>query len=134
MELTVQGMVARRAEASGRSGKPMPRRPLDLVQLARYTLGNRSHEQEVLELFRTQSGRYLKRLEAAGNDPAWRDAAGTIKGSAHCIGAWRVADIAAEAETLDGTALTASRDRLLEALRQEIDAANDFIRALLDGA
>ena len=133
MELTVQGMVARRAEASGRSGKPMPRRPLDLVQLARYTLGDRSHEQEVLELFRTQSGRYLKRLEGTADDAAWQDAAGTIKGSAHCIGAWRIAEIAAEAETLDGAARAASRESILETLSQEIDAANAFIGTLLDG-
>ncbi len=131
MELTVQGFVAGRGEANGQIQNPMPRRPLDLVQLARYTLGSSSHEHEVLELFRTQSGLYLKRLEATETDKAWRDAARTIRGSARCIGAWRVAEIAAAAEMLEGDALAASRGRIVASLQRVIDEANGFIRGLL---
>ena len=57
-------------------------RPVDLVHLSRYTLGNRSLEREVLSLFLTQSAIYLQRLRDAGTDKDWADAAHTIKGSA----------------------------------------------------
>ena len=44
---------------------PGPRpasRPVDLVHLSRYTLGDRALEREMLDLFCTQSAVYLERL------------------------------------------------------------------------
>jgi len=80
---------------SGGARKPSSR-PVDLVHLSRYTLGERAIEREVLELFCTQSLVYLERLRAAQSDSDWKDAAHSLKGSASAIGAWR----AAEAEPL----------------------------------
>ena len=76
-------------DTRGRSLQPISRRPVDLVHLARYTLGKRSSEREILHLFRTQANHYLKRLRDAVGDTAWRHAARTIKSSALGIGAWR---------------------------------------------
>ena len=46
-------------------GRKASSRPVDLVHLSRYTLGERELEREVLELFCTQSFVYLERLKAA---------------------------------------------------------------------
>ncbi|MGI9384279.1 MAG: Hpt domain-containing protein [Methyloligellaceae bacterium] len=131
MELTVEGFVAQSAEAPGPSRSLKFRRPVDLVELARYTLGNRSHEREVLELFCTQSGCCLKRLEATTSDSEWQKVARTIKGSARCIGAWSVVETAAAAEALEGAVLAARRSEIVETLAQEIGKTNAFIRRLL---
>lgn len=118
------GAGAATAEAFGE-------RPVDLVHLARYTLGNRSLEREVLELFLTQSKLYLSRLKEAVSDKAWRDAAHTIKGSARGIGAWQVATSAEAAEALQGAALKKSRQRALADLDASVLQVNDYIRSLL---
>src|ERR1043166_3108980 len=75
-------------------------RPIDLVPLARTTLGDRSLEREVLQLFDRQSSLLIARMRtAAPNGVA--TLAHTLKGSARGIGAWRVAR-AAEALELAG--------------------------------
>ena len=43
----------------------MASRPVDLVHLSRYTLGERDLEREVLQLFCSQSLIYIERLHAA---------------------------------------------------------------------
>ena len=131
MELTVEGFVAQSAEAHGPSRPPRSRRPVDLVELARYTLGNRTHEREMLELFSTQSGCCLKRLAETASDSEWRKTARTIKGSARCIGAWSVVETAAAAETLQGAQLAERRSEIVGTLAREIDKTNAFIRRLL---
>lgn len=106
-------------------------RPVDLVHLSKYTLGNRSLEKEVLELFNQQSVIYLKRLAEAENMVAWNQAAHTIKGSAKGIGAWKVAEIAENAELLLVETSEANRRELLEALVTTVEEANGFIEHLL---
>lgn len=108
-------------------------RPVDLVHLSRYTLGNRSLEQEVLGLFLTQSTLYLSRLKDAADDKTWRDAAHTIKGSARGIGAWHVVASAEAAEKLQGARLKAGRARSVAVLEDDIREANSYIRSLLAG-
>ena len=106
-------------------------RPVDLVHLARYTLGNRSLEREVLVLFHAQCEINLRRLKEAMDDKAWVDAAHTIKGSARGIGAWPIAKSAETAEALKGAAReNGYRDALkeLEALTSE---AKGYIESLL---
>lgn len=109
----------------------VPDRPVDLVHLARQTLGNRVLECEVLEMFRRQSVLNVDRLKSADSDKAWRDVAHTIKGSARGIGAWQIADLAEEIEQLQGAALTEKRDVSILALEREISTVNDFIVSLL---
>ncbi|MBB4301865.1 HPt (histidine-containing phosphotransfer) domain-containing protein [Rhodobium orientis] len=107
-----------------------PDRPVDLVHLARHTLGNRDLEREVLRLFVRQSAVYLGRLRNARTAGEMRVAAHTIKGSARGIGAWRIAELAnlfeeaaAEGATMD--------DAALADLAAAIEAANDYIHTVL---
>ncbi len=65
-------------------------RPIDLVHLARMTLGDRSLEREVLQLFDRQSALLIARMRSAA-PPGIATLAHTLKGSARGIGAWRVA-------------------------------------------
>jgi HPt (histidine-containing phosphotransfer) domain-containing protein len=75
-------------------------RPIDLVHLARTTMGDRSLEREVLALFDRQATILIARMEKA--TPAGvATLAHTLKGSARGIGAWRVAR-AAETLELEG--------------------------------
>ena len=84
-------------------------RPIDLVHLARMTLGDRSLEREVLQLFDRQSALLIARMRNAAPDGV-ATIAHTLKGSARGIGAWRVAR-AAEAVELAGGAETARSAR-----------------------
>lgn len=106
-------------------------RPVDLVHLSRYTLGNRSLEREVLSLFLTQSTIYLQRLKDAGTDKDWMDAAHTIKGSAKSIGAWQLAQSAETAETLKSAARKSGSADVLAELERLIGETNDYINTLL---
>ena len=70
---------------------------IDEDHLGRMTLGDRSLEREVLEIFARQTTLSLSRL--AGAEPARAAAvAHTLKGSARGVGAWRVAQAAERLE------------------------------------
>ena len=72
--------------------------PIDLMHLRRMTLGDAALEREVLTMFAAQASRLAAALAAMPADaPAL---AHTLKGSARAIGAFAVADAAAELETL----------------------------------
>ncbi len=101
-------------------------RPIDLVHLARMTLGERSLEREVLALFDRQSTLLLARMRSAA--PAGIvTLAHTLKGSARGIGAWRVAR-AAEALEIAGAADTGPA---LDTLVAAIDETRGVIAELL---
>lgn len=134
MDLSADGFSVASLARDARASQAVSKRPVDLVHLARYTLGNRALEREVLELFLTQSQIYLERLRESAEDRAWRDAAHTIKGSARGIGAWGVASVAEAAEALQGEALAADRAPMIEALEQQVEEASVFIRTLLADA
>jgi hypothetical protein len=68
-------------------------RPIDLVHLARMTLGDRELEREVLQLFDRQASMLVARLRETA-PVAGAAVAHTLKGSARGIGAWRVASAA----------------------------------------
>ena len=106
-------------------------RPVDLVHLSRYTLGERALEREVLELFCSQSLVYLERLREARSDQDWRDAAHSLKGSASAVGAWRAAEAAHLAEALSGETLIAARDLRLREIESSLIEAETYIGALL---
>jgi HPt (histidine-containing phosphotransfer) domain-containing protein len=112
-------------------GRKTPSRPVDLVHLSRYTLGERALEREVLELFCTQSVVYLERLRTARTDKEWREAAHSLKGSAQAIGAWGAAAAAEQAEQASGEVLAAGRPAQLLALDASVDEARTYIRSLL---
>jgi HPt (histidine-containing phosphotransfer) domain-containing protein len=100
-------------------------RPIDLVHLARMTLGERSLEREVLQLFDRQSTLLIARMRAAPAGVA--TLAHTLKGSARGIGAWRVARAA---EALEG-ADAADRGAALDRLAAATDEARGLIAELL---
>jgi HPt (histidine-containing phosphotransfer) domain-containing protein len=107
-------------------------RPVDLVHLARQTMGNHDLEREVLHLFLTQSEKCLSRL-GDSTYPRRAETAHTILGSARGIGAHQVAKAA---EALERAALAdpTAGSAEIEALRREIEAANRFIRSLVFAA
>jgi HPt (histidine-containing phosphotransfer) domain-containing protein len=76
---------------------------IDEDHLARMTLGDRSLEREVLEIFARQLTLTLKRITVATPSSA-AAAAHTLKGSARGIGAWRVARAAERLEEIAGRA------------------------------
>ncbi len=119
------------AGADGRNSNLFCEKPVDLVHLARYTLGSRSLEREVLELFLTQSAIYLTRLKEAMTEKSWHDAAHTIKGSAKGIGAWNVVASAEVAEKVEGKKLRSKRENVVAALEDDIREANSYIESLL---
>ena len=83
---------------AGRDRKPSV---IDEDHLGRMTLGDRSLEREVLEIFVRQTTIMLTRI--AGAQPALAAAAAhTLTGSARGIGAWRVARAAERLEHAAG--------------------------------
>lgn len=122
------------ATVGGKCSDPVCEKPVDLVHLARYTLGSRSLEREVLELFLTQSIMYLNRLKQAMNEKSWHDAAHTIKGSAKGIGAWQVVASAEAAESMQGKIPANRKETVVAALEDEIRTANSYIESLLADA
>jgi HPt (histidine-containing phosphotransfer) domain-containing protein len=85
------------ASLMAQSDPPRGDSVIDETHLARMTLGDRSLEREILEIFARQIVLLLERI--AGAEPARAAAAAhTLKGSASGIGAWRVARAAERLE------------------------------------
>ena len=104
-------------------------RPIDLVHLARTTLGDRGLEREVLQLFDRQATLLIARMRSAA--PAGiATLAHTLKGSARGIGAWRVAR-AAEMLELAGTSAPDAVAEALDQLAAAADEARTVIAELL---
>jgi HPt (histidine-containing phosphotransfer) domain-containing protein len=96
---------------------------IDDDHLSRMTLGDRSLEREVLEIFARQTVLTLKRVVGAAPARA-AAAAHTLKGSARGIGAWRVARAA---ERLEQVA-AGGDDAGLNGAIAELDAASIEVR------
>ncbi|ABS64126.1 Hpt protein [Parvibaculum lavamentivorans DS-1] len=116
--------------SSGVIAGPASRRPIDLVHLSKYTLGNRSLENELLGLFRTQAGVYLARLVEAADDMEWKNAAHSLKGSARGLGAWALAELAEEAEKL--LAAADARPAIMDRIAAAIADVNAFIDSVAE--
>jgi HPt (histidine-containing phosphotransfer) domain-containing protein len=99
-------------------------RPIDLVHLARMTLGDRGLEREVLALFDRQTTVLMSRMRAA-SPGAVTAVAHTLKGSARGVGAWRVA---AAAEAVE---VAASGEGDLSAAITRLAAAAEEARAVI---
>src|SRR5262245_22709300 len=102
---------------------------LDRDHLARMTFGDRSLEQEVLQLFDRQSELLLARMRSS-EPAAIATLAHTLKGSAVGIGATRVARAAAEAELVARANPGESR-RAIDELAQAVEEARAEISALV---
>lgn len=101
--------------------------PIDLDHLARMTLGDAELEREVLAMFADQSIRLVSAIAAV---PAEAGAlAHKLKGSARGIGAFAVADAAAELETAIRTGTDAPR--ALAVLKAAVADVRAAIEAML---
>ena len=98
-------------------------RPVDLVHLARQTLGDREVEREVLDLFIHQAVSVREKILSADTKQRLFMAHG-LKGSARGIGAFAIADCAAVIEK-DPEDVHA-----LKRLGVLIDEVRDFIAAI----
>ena len=97
---------------------------IDEGHLGRMTLGDRSLEREVLEIFARQTVLMLERIVAT--KPALAAAAAhTLKGSARGIGAWRVAQAA---ERLERAVGDDGGDEAVNAAVAELEAAGLEVR------
>ncbi len=105
---------------------------LDREYLARFTLGNRELEREVLGLFAEHAPAYADRLATAATEMDWREAAHTLKGSAGAVGAVHVAKLAEAVERLQPLPVDAERAALLAPLVDAIETARATIAALSD--
>jgi HPt (histidine-containing phosphotransfer) domain-containing protein len=102
--------------------------PIDTEHLQRMTLGDASLEREVLAMFSAQAGGLVGTLGAL---PANAGAlAHTLKGSAHAIGAFRVADAAGRLETLirNGGDPSEALAELLDCVAQARAAVDAILR------
>ena len=108
----------------------MSEAPVDLSHLARYTGGDRALNAEILRLFDGQVSEMVGQLLGLLDQrdaKKWREVTHTIKGAARGVGAFAMGDAAAAAEPVDPAI---SRDRaieVIEALRVEGDAVQQFI-------
>lgn len=102
-------------------------RPLDLKHLRRYTLGDRSLEQEVLTLYIEQTPISIDALRTAQSDKAWYDAAHALKGSSRAVGAWGMARLAEQAERLSGIADSNACGLAIRRLEQGLIEVREFL-------
>lgn len=102
--------------------------PIDHAHLALYTMGNRALEIEVLDLFAGQAPLTLGDLRKADSPKAWHMAAHTLKGSARAVGAFELAEIAAEAEIAGFPSV--ERPLIIERLERSVAAACAYIGGL----
>jgi HPt (histidine-containing phosphotransfer) domain-containing protein len=103
--------------------------PVDLEHLRRFTLGDAALEQEILGLFISHAPETLGVLQAAANAVEWRAAAHGLKGSARAVGAQRVAELAALAES-GYPEDEGERQQQLATLGAAIETARDYIAQL----
>lgn len=108
-------------------------RLIDLDHLNRYTGGNPGLNEEILRLFEEQCIIMLARLEelARGEGPGgkgWREVTHALKGAARGVGAFGLADIAAEAEKVPDDKTAALE--ILHRLRNKSCAVQLFVEQL----
>jgi HPt (histidine-containing phosphotransfer) domain-containing protein len=94
---------------------------VDYEHLHSQAAGDKSVMQEVLKLFIEHTQQVIDELERADDEKTWKLWTHTLKGSARGVGAFAVADAAADAErhSLDKTKI--------EPLKVAFDAARTYI-------
>jgi HPt (histidine-containing phosphotransfer) domain-containing protein len=109
-------------------------RPIDLDHLNRYTGGDRGLNAEILKLFEDQCAVTLGQLEELAKDDGagsktWHQLTHTLKGAARGVGAFGLADIAAEAEKIPADRTAAIE--ILQRLKGTSSAVQVFVEQLL---
>ncbi len=98
-------------------------RPIDMAHLARQTMGDRALEQEIISLFLQQAGHVGEKIAQAAPDEC-RQLAHRLIGSALGVGAFAVADCAAEIQTRPDDQEAKRR------LARLIDEVRDFVASI----
>jgi HPt (histidine-containing phosphotransfer) domain-containing protein len=109
-------------------------RPVDLVHLSRYTGGDPALNAEILQLFAGQAAELMTKLQGvleARDLKGWKDITHSLKGAARGIGAFAMADAAANAEPALPATDNAAAIRALQDLKLEAEAVQLFIGAYL---
>ncbi len=109
-------------------------RPVDLVHLSRYTGGDPVLNAEILQLFSGQAAELMLKLQTvldARDLKGWKDITHSIKGAARGIGAFAMADAAANAEHAFPAPDNTAAVRALQDLKLEAEAVQLFIGAYL---
>ena len=108
-------------------------RPVDLAHLSTYTGGDAALNAEVLQLFLDQAAVLMVQLRnalEAADQKSWYPIAHSLKGAARGIGAFAMADAAAEVEKVPaGSAQEALK--VLHTLSNHASAVQLFIEAYL---
>ena len=98
-------------------------RPIDLVPLARQTMGDRGLEQEILGMFVHQTQQVRERIAQAEPEEC-RQLAHGLRGAAVGVGAFAIADCAAAIEAKPDDPQAKRK------LARLIDEARDFVAAI----
>jgi len=109
-------------------------RPVDLTHLSRYTGGDEALNAEVLKLFVGQAEQLIAKLRIQldkADQKGWHDSTHALKGAARSIGAFALADAAAEAEPLNPGEQVGEAGRAVEQLRSLATAVKIFVEAYL---
>lgn len=109
---------------------PYAHRPIDLVHLARQTLGDRGLECEILHMFDRMALAHVERVKAATGAAEVLVALHTLKGAASGIGARGIADLAHTAEEEVHRTGRLSEERA-DDLRHAVHETSAFIAKLL---
>ena len=101
---------------------------VDFQHLERDSGGDQALVDEALGIFREQTAVWLRLLDPAAKDAAWRDAARSLKGSALGVGAFSLAK-ACEAAEVGAHSDEGHRAVPLNHVRDEVSAALSDIAA-----
>ncbi|WP_337269795.1 Hpt domain-containing protein [Oryzifoliimicrobium ureilyticus] len=101
---------------NGTGNTPSRDRPIDLVHLARQTMGDKALEAEVLNMFARQARSCLHEISCEDNKRTV-EAAHRLKGAASAVGAFKVSQAAADLESRcsDAAAIAAVGAAVIEA-------------------
>lgn len=97
-------------------------KPIDLAHLGRQTMGDEALEAEILSMFAVQSEIYLKMILKSCDSPTRIRAAHSLKGAARSIGAFDLADLAADAEKFN--------HQVHDSIEKELARVLEYIRVL----
>ena len=107
---------------------------VDVDHLDKYTGGNFALNREILQLFDNQCQEMLAKLESlAGDSPdakSWREITHSLKGAARGVGAFALADAAAEAEKVGSDRMAAIR--AVERLKDRSAQVQRFIEEFIN--
>ncbi|MBB6178851.1 Hpt domain-containing protein [Pseudorhizobium flavum] len=89
--------IAFEAPPTQRALSPSQSRPIDLVHLARQTMGDKTLEVEILQIFARQARKAMLEM-SSGESSVIIAVAHRLKGAASSVGAFTVADLAMRIE------------------------------------